>query len=74
MRHGGRHCDRHVLGNFSFAIYVVFSSLIAYLLHVFSCLIADLLQCLKEHEVDAAMVLEAECKRLLQNLRHEARV
>ena len=43
MRHGGRHCDRHVLGNFSFAIYVVFSSLIAYLLHVFSCLIADLL-------------------------------
>ena len=31
-------------------------------------------RCLEEHEADAAMVLEAECKRLLQNLRHEARV
>ena len=31
-------------------------------------------RCLEEHEVDVAMVLEAECKRLLQNTRHEARV
>ena len=31
-------------------------------------------RCLEEHEADAAMVLKAECKRLLQNLRHEARV
>ena len=31
-------------------------------------------RCLEEHEPDAAMVLEAECKRLLQNLWHEARV
>ena len=31
-------------------------------------------RCLEEHEADAAMVLEAECRRLLQNLRHEARV
>jgi len=31
-------------------------------------------RCLEEHEADTAMVLEAECKRLLQNLRHEARV
>ena len=31
------------LGNFSFAIYIVFSSLIAYLLHVFYCLIVELL-------------------------------
>ena len=30
--------------------------------------------CLEEHEVDAAMVLVVECKRLLQNLRHKARV
>ena len=29
---------------------------------------------LEEHKADAAMVLEAECKRLLQNLWHEARV
>ena len=29
-------------------------------------------RCLEEHEADAAMVLEAECKRLLQNTRHEA--
>jgi len=28
----------------------------------------------EEHEAEAARVLEAECKRLLQNLRHEARV
>ena len=27
-----------------------------------------------EHEADAAIVLEAECKRLLRNLWHEARV
>ena len=31
-------------------------------------------RCLEEHKPDAAMVLEAECKCLLQNLRHEARV
>ena len=31
-------------------------------------------RCLEEHEADAAMVLEAECKRLLQNLWHEVRV
>ena len=30
--------------------------------------------CLDEHEADTAMVVQAECKRLLQNLRHEARV
>ena len=29
---------------------------------------------LEEHKAEAARVLEAECKRLLQNLRHEARV
>ena len=28
----------------------------------------------EEHEAEAARVLEAECKSLLQNLRHEARV
>ena len=28
----------------------------------------------EEHEAEAARVLEAECKRLLQNIRHEARV
>ena len=28
----------------------------------------------EEHEAEAARVLEAECKRLLQNLQHEARV
>ena len=31
-------------------------------------------RCLEEHEADAAMVLEAECKHLLQTTRHEARV
>ena len=31
-------------------------------------------RCLEEHEADVAMVLEAECKRLLQNLRHGTRV
>ena len=31
-------------------------------------------RCLEEDEPDAAMVLEAECKRLLQNLWHDARV
>ena len=30
--------------------------------------------CLEEHEADAAMVLEAECKHLLQNLWHKVRV
>ena len=30
--------------------------------------------CLEEHEADAAMVLEAECKRLLQNTWQEALV
>ena len=30
--------------------------------------------CSEEYEAEAARVLEAECKRLLQNLRHEARV
>ena len=28
----------------------------------------------EEHEAEVARVLEAECKSLLQNLRHEARV
>ena len=28
----------------------------------------------EEHDAEAARVLKAECKRLLQNLRHEARV
>ena len=31
-------------------------------------------RCLEEHEANAAMVLEAQCKCLLQNLQHEARV
>ena len=31
-------------------------------------------RCTEEQEAEAARVLEAECKRLLQNLRHEARV
>jgi len=31
-------------------------------------------RCLEEHEADAAIVLVAECERLLQNLWHEARV
>ena len=31
-------------------------------------------RCFEEDEAKAARVLEAECKRLLQNLRHEARV
>ena len=31
-------------------------------------------RCLEEQEEAAAIDVEAECKRLLQNLRHEARV
>ena len=39
-----------------------------------SCLIADLLQGFRGEQEAAFMVVETECKRLLQNLRHEARV
>jgi hypothetical protein len=38
---------------------------------VLSCLIAD--KCEEGHEEATAQVIEAECKCLLQNLRHEAR-
>ena len=31
-------------------------------------------RCTEKHEAEAARVLEAECKRLLHNLWHEARV
>ena len=67
VRDGGRHCETVVLGNFSITeLKITVPSDCTNQ----CCLVwlQTFYRCLEEHEADAAMVLEAECKRLLQNL------